>query len=107
MVLKYAQHIFPEGAKNFLGGLSPPATPWLRAWMAPGARSKFGAPMFETEVFRKQMYCIEECTCDIVGTFWLPRSHSAPPAVTWRPHSDSAPGNCVPLTPLVTPLPVT
>jgi len=27
--------------------------------MAPGARSKFGAPMFEPEVFRKQMYCTE------------------------------------------------
>jgi len=26
----------------------------------PGARSKFGAPMFEPEVFRKQMYSIEE-----------------------------------------------
>jgi len=47
--------------------------------MAPGARSKFGAPIFETEVFRKQMYCIEESTCNIVGTF---RRH----------HSDSAPG---------------
>ena len=29
---------------------------------ASGARSKFGAPMFEPEVFRKQMYCIEEST---------------------------------------------
>jgi len=27
--------------------------------MAPGVRSKFGAPMFEPEVFRKQMYCTE------------------------------------------------
>jgi len=25
--------------------------------------------MFEPEVFRKQMYCIEEITCDIIGTF--------------------------------------
>jgi len=40
--------------------------------MAPGARSKFGVPMFEPEVFRKQMYCIEESTCDTVGTFWRP-----------------------------------
>jgi len=40
--------------------------------MASGARSKFGAPMFETEVFRKQMYCIEESTYDNVGTFWRP-----------------------------------
>jgi len=34
-----------------------------------GARSKFAAPMFEPEVFRKQMQCIEESTCDNVGTF--------------------------------------
>jgi len=30
---------------------------------------KFGAPMFEPEVFRKQIHCIAESTCDIVGTF--------------------------------------
>ena len=30
--------------------------------------------MFETEVFRKQIYCIEESTCDIVCTFRFPRS---------------------------------
>jgi len=39
--------------------------------------------MFETEVFREQMNCIEERTCDIVGTF------RPPPAVIWRRHSDS------------------
>jgi len=38
----------------------------LRGQMAPGARHKFGAPMFEPEVFRKQMYCIEGSACDIV-----------------------------------------
>jgi len=47
--------------------------------MAPGARSKFGTPMFEPKVFRKQMYCDEESTYDIVGTFWRPRSQSAHP----------------------------
>ena len=31
--------------------------------MAPGARSKFGAPMFEPKDFREQKYCIEESTC--------------------------------------------
>jgi len=36
------------------------------------------APPCSKQVFRKQMYCIEESTCDIVGTFWHPRSHSAP-----------------------------
>jgi len=37
-----------------------------------GARVKLGAPVFEPEVFRKQMYCIEESTCDIFATFWRP-----------------------------------
>jgi len=70
--------------------------------MAPGTRSKFGAPMFETEVFRKQMNCIEESrpTCDIVGTFWphpgtirrLSQRFGAP-IVTRRP------GNCTPFLP--------
>ena len=72
--------------------------------MAPGTRSKFGAPMFGLEFFWKQIYCIEESTCDIVGTFRRPRSHSAPTAVIWCPHSDSAPGELRPPCPLVTPL---
>ena len=37
--------------------------------MAVGARKKFGAPLFEPEVFRKKMYCNEESACNIVGTF--------------------------------------
>jgi len=41
--------------------------------MASGARNKFGAPMFEPEIFWNQMYCMEESTCDIVGTFRRPR----------------------------------
>jgi len=61
--------------------------------------------MFEPEVYRKQMYCIEKSTCDIAGTFrrprqsfGVPRNDSAPP-VTWRP------GNYASLAPpLVTPL---
>jgi len=59
--------------------------------MAPGARSKFGSPVFEPEVFRKQMYCIEESACDIVGTFGAP-------IVIRRP------GNFTPLVSFVTPL---
>jgi len=39
--------------------------------------------MFETKVLRKQMYSIEDSTCDITGTFR-------------RPHSDSAPGELLP-----------
>jgi len=46
--------------------------------MGPGAKSKFGATMFEPEAFRKQMYCTEESTCGILGTFRDPCSHSAP-----------------------------
>ena len=34
--------------------------------------------MFEPEVFRKQVYCAEESTYDIVGAFPRPRSDSAP-----------------------------
>ena len=32
--------------------------------------------MFEPEFFRKQMYSIEESTCDIVGTFRRPPQSS-------------------------------
>jgi len=70
--------------------------------MAPGARSKFGAPMFEPEVFRKQMYCIQESACDVVETFWRPHKHSVPPAVCQSPQSDSAPVDLRLLAPLVT-----
>jgi len=41
--------------------------------MAPGARRKFGACMFEFEVVG-----IEKSTCDRLGTFRRPRSDSAP-----------------------------
>jgi len=61
--------------------------------MVPGARSKFGATMFEPEVFRKQMYCIEKSTCDIVGTYWhSPQTFSTPILIRRRE-------NCSPLPP--------
>jgi len=60
--------------------------------MAARARSKLGAPMFESEVFRKHMYGIEDSTCDIVGTFRRPPQSFGAPAVIRRPHSDSASG---------------
>ena len=62
---------------------------------ARGKEASLPPPMFEFQVFRKQMYCIEENTCDIVWTFWCPRSHSTLHVVIRRP------GNC---SPLVTPL---
>jgi len=58
--------------------------------MTPGARSKFDAPMFEPEVFQKESYCVEESTCDIVGTF--------------RPTQRFGVRTIVPPSPLVTPL---
>jgi len=55
--------------------------------------------MFEPEVFRKQMYCIEECTYDNVGTFRRPpQSFGAPIMIGRR-------GICALLDPLVTLLP--
>jgi len=48
--------------------------------MALGSRSEFGAPMFEPEFFWKQIYCIEEGTCDVtlLRLFGAPGSHSSP-----------------------------
>jgi len=60
--------------------------------MTPGARIKFGASMFEPEVFRKQMYCIEVLVT-LLGLFGaLPQSFGAPRAIR-------RPGNCTPLAP--------
>jgi len=61
--------------------------------MGPGARSKFGAPIFEPGVFRKQMYCVNESTCDNVGTFRRLTQSFGAPTVIWRQ------GNCAPLVP--------
>jgi len=63
--------------------------------MGPRARSEFDGPIFEPEIFRKQMYFIEESICDIVGTFWRPPQSFGAPAMIRRL------GNCAPL---VTPL---
>jgi len=37
-------------------------------WL-PGQKASLAPQMCEPEVFRKQMYCIEKTTCDIVGTY--------------------------------------
>ena len=60
--------------------------------MATGASSKFGAPIFETEVFRKQMYCIEESICGIVWSFRRPLQRFVAPVVI-------RPGELCPLAP--------
>jgi len=64
--------------------------------MGPGATNKFGAPIFEPEVFRKQMYCIEESTCDIVGTLRRPPQWFGWHVVIRRP------GNCATVSSHVT-----
>ena len=56
--------------------------------MAPGERSKFGAPMFELEVFRRQMYCTE-VRVRLLGLFGALQSFGA--LIVIR-----RPGNCVP-----------
>ena len=63
-----------------------------------GARGKMQVwrPRFEPEVFRKQMYCVEECTCDIVGIFWLPGNHSTPPQYFSAPRVIRRLGICAP-----------
>jgi len=47
------------------------------------------SPHVRTDAFRKQMYCIEESTCDIVGTFrcppqWFGTVASVPPSCALR-----------------------
>jgi len=56
--------------------------------MAPGTRNKFGAPMFEPEVFRKQI-------CSWRKYLWHCQDFSEPPAVIRRPR------NCSPFDPPV------
>ena len=58
-----------------------------------GARWKkqVSRPIFEHELFWKQIYFLEESACDIFGTFC-------------RPHSDLVPGELCPPCSLVTPL---
>ena len=48
-------------------------------------------PMFPPDFFRKQIYFIEESTCDVTLL-----GLSASPAVIQCPHSDSAPGELCP-----------
>ena len=78
------------GEKNKFGAsVVEPAPPW----------SKFGAPMSKSEFFRRQIYCIEESTYDIVGTFrHLQQSFDAP-AVIQRPHRKLAPRELCPPCP--------
>jgi len=60
--------------------------------MAPGARSKFGAPMFEPEVFGSKCTVLRKVLVTLLGLFGAP-------------HSDSAPGElCSPYLPRYAPV---
>jgi len=55
--------------------------------MAPGARSKFGTPLFEPEVFRTQMSCTEKSiNVTVLGLFDAPtvirRPEIVPPSLS-------------------------
>jgi len=56
--------------------------------MAPGARNKFSAQMFETEAFRLQMYSIEEFFVALLGLFGAWGSVPPWPLVTPLPGSN-------------------
>jgi len=55
--------------------------------MGPGARKKFGPLMFDCKVFREQIYCYEEGTCDIVETFSARALCPSCPLITPLVHS--------------------
>ena len=46
--------------------------------MAPGTRNKFGAPVLVPEILRKEIYCSEESTCDLLELFGALRSNLEP-----------------------------
>jgi len=61
----------------------------------------FGAPMLETEVFRKQVYCIEKSICVIDESFPDPPQSFRTPAKIWRPIVVQHPFNVVTFSHLV------
>jgi len=68
--------------------------------MDPMARSMFGDPMLETEVFRKQVYYIEKSICVVVETFPDPPQSFGVPRKDLAPHSGLAPVQfCSPFPP--------
>jgi len=58
--------------------LKPTEVALIKFRRRPGQEASLVPPMFEPDVFRKEIYSIEESTCDIVGSFRRPRSDSAP-----------------------------
>ena len=67
--------------------------------MAPGARTKFGAHIFEPEVFRKQCTALKNVRVTLLGRYGAPRNHSAPPQHFSDLRVIYRPGNCAPIAP--------
>jgi len=66
--------------------------------MTPRARSKFGAPIFETDLSEANVaYHVEKILVTLLGLFGTPQSFPAS-------CSDSAPGKCASPVPLYTSL---
>jgi len=63
----------------------------------PGQEANLAPPFSNLKSFRKEMYCIEESTCDIIGTFQRPSQWFGSPIAIRRPE------NCAPIAPLLRP----
>jgi len=65
----------------------------------PGQEASLGLPYSKPRSFESKCTALKKALVALLGLFGASRSHSAPPAVIWRPHSDSAPGELRPLAP--------
>jgi len=66
------------------------------AWR-PGQEKSLASPCSNLRSFGSKCAVLKKVLVTLLALCGAPRSHSVP-------HSDSAPGNCVPLSPLVTPI---
>jgi len=64
-------------------------------------------PCSNLRSFGSKCTVLKEVLVILLGLSGAHRSHSAHPAVIWRSHGDSAPGELCPPAPLVTSLPPT
>jgi len=62
----------------------------------PGQEASLAAPCSNLRSFGSKCTVLKNAFVTLLGLFGAPRSHSTLPAVIWRPHSDSAPGELCP-----------
>ena len=70
----------------------------------PGQESSLAPPCSNLRSFGSKFAVLKKVIATLLGLFGAPCSQSELPAVTRRPHSDSASWELCPLAPLVTPL---